>query len=274
MSELDQLIESTIGGLKYENPRLSSGLRKWKGFLKRSINRVSVLAAIEPETLFQDIMASVSEASIIDQVPMYRWKKRVWEIEAMDGDRALLVSPRMNRKKQPPEWVPIDQLEYINISKIESLIYTKIYQSCCDILTKSYNQKNGFQKVDPSAKWTRRAHSRKVQSLEMLGSVEKSVFVDCVEEVGSLEDSCGTYQCENPEAGLIFWSYVVSMDKKLRPTARKVLWYMITQNPGALPFEVSMDLGIKMKDAREAVAQIVEVLPFETQTLDLTKYDL
>lgn len=146
MDEVTNLLSTTIKGLSYQEPVLASSLKKWKPFFCTTVGSLHKATHKDPVDIAQDLLLAVVEANVLYQSDLYRYNKRLYEIDFQDGNIVRLKCPRYKKYNDKPSfWANKGKLTHVKKAKYDSFLYNVIRQQYMDILTLHFTQRNGWQ---------------------------------------------------------------------------------------------------------------------------------
>lgn len=185
--EVKQLMNSVINSTAITDPEFSNSLKKWKPRMQSAVKKLSYITGVEEEDIFQDVLMNLVEVAKIHSVPLYRFKKRLYEKVMDDGTTVILKTPRYNKGNKEIVAAHKDKVEPVKKSKLESTIYREINQQLVDITNSHFTRKNGYKKtLSGTKRVTVRSDKDNVKFKEKnFHTVEKTV------EIIGIDDSDG-----------------------------------------------------------------------------------
>jgi len=258
-----QKLVEIVARISRDNPEFSEGLMKWVPLICSSVNKISWMTERSDEDVLQDILVGVSEINLIYNIPLYRYKGRLYEKLKKYGSLVLLKTPRNNKSKEARLWVESKSLKVVKKGKLESVIYREIFQQSVDILNSHFTQKNGYKKhengqevvvVRSGASGTS-LQKKKVQGVKRV-----------VELVGESEAESEVSWIQNPESSAIFSQYVDRIKASVSPTAANVLDTLIL-DPCAPVSMIAEYLDICKDDVYMSKCEIIRNLPFDSERI-------
>lgn len=149
MQSVKVLLNSTIDGLKLKEPELSNALKKWKPMLKSTIEDLVRITQKDPIDLAQDLMLAVVEANVAYKAPLFRYNKKLYEMDMLDGKCARLITPKYKKTKKVEKfWVMCKRIVSVKKSSLASYLYKVIRQQYLDMLTLYFTQRNGWLRTN------------------------------------------------------------------------------------------------------------------------------
>lgn len=261
-----QMLMKVIENSKFNNPRFSKCLKKWVPFICSSASKISWVTGRSDEDAIQDILVGIAEINQIYDVPLFKYKDRLYEKVREDGPMVLLRTPRNNKSKEVEMWVNGASVKEIKKGKLESTIYREINQQLVDIMNSHFTQKNGFCKEVKGEEFitVRSGKDKSSYSRKKVHKVTKMVDI-----VDDQEENLGW--CDNsPEDNVIFNQYVREVKKEVSKTAGRVLDLMI-KDPGISINEISETLEIDINSVMLSKCEIVRNLPFDSKIIKKCK---
>ena len=235
-----QLFSRTMKDLSRTDPFLYNNLKGYRTMILNAVNKVCSVTGKDPDAVFQDILLAVVEARCLEEVPLYRWWGSVWEMDGVYGDLCRLRPNRCNRRDAGKEFmVSLSEVEPVVKCKFSSMIYTKISQTCLDMLHLHFSRKNGYERLP------------EVSGVRDVVKMHSLVEGDCEQQI-DLRSSSPEEEAQMREALRRIYDSVSDGEKE-------VLVYMV-QNPGSSSKHISREFGISKSEARECYRNIEEVV--------------
>ncbi len=251
--------------LSREYPEFAKSLMQWVPFLCSSTNRVSWATGRSDEDVLQDILVGVSEINLIYNIPLYRYKGRVYEKLKEYGSLTLLQTPRNNKSRRRQLWVEDASLEPIEKSKLESTIYREIFQQSADLLKAHFTPRNGYKRCKKEDQAVAVRSGRETTSLQRKEVQEVVSRVRLVSEVDS-EDLNNIVGTQNLEEGLVFKQYVEQIKDNVSDTASDVLDVLVSY-PGVPVYAIAEYLDVHIDKVHLAKIEIIRNLPFDSERI-------
>lgn len=269
-----EVLNDVIRSLKRDDPYLAKCLKKWSGYLLDSVNRASHVTAQDPEDLLQELLGRIVETRMMYQLPLYRYKKAIYQLVDEDGSLVKLKIPAYRKTKtdEKPFWVHRYLVTPVKKAKLESMIYTGISQQYCDLLASHFIQRKGYRVTGHSeqlvkirsAKDGQTYRKKKVRHIEQFAvpvdydSLDSNLYQPedhhstYYEDRNSLATHCGS---QTPEDLYGYAEYLHELKARLPESGPVVLDCMI-DHIGISDHLLSRRSGV----ARREVAEIREII--------------
>lgn len=245
MDEVTNLLSMTIKGLSHQEPVLASSLKKWKPFFCTTVGSLHKATHKDPVDIAQDLLLAVVEANVLYQSDLYRYNKRLYEIDFQDGSVVRLKCPRYKKYSDKPSfWANKGKLTHVKKAKYDSFLYNVIRQQYMDILTLYFTQRNGWQ--CNSKKGRVKEVERICQEVSEcnFSNDDKDFFANIL-----VDNSA------NPEKAAIANDLVRKVVSEVSAENLEVLREMLA-NPGANIAEISRACQLSAQKVKEATGQI------------------
>ncbi len=254
-----------VDNIGMTNPEFASCLRKWIPLLISVVGKINYVTGKSPEDALQEILIGISEINSIYNIPLYRYRGRLYEKVKEDGILSYLQTPRNNKSKPYNMWVETKKLVKVKKGKLESTIYTEIRQQGVDIINAHFTQKNGYTKSKIVKLVTIRSDADGLKSVpKVVDEIQKNI--DETHYDGANEEK--EHNLHTPEDQLIYRDYVNSISNKVSNMANKVLETMICY-PGISIGDISSYLDISKSDAMLCKCEIIRNFPFDLSGLKI-----
>jgi hypothetical protein len=162
MNEVNALLTSTIKGLRSQEPALAKSLKKWLPLLKSTVNDLERITHKDPIDLTQDLILAVVESNIAYKAPLFRYNKKLYELDMQDGPIFRLTTPKYKKTKILEKfWIHKRRVVPVRKSSLDSYLYSVISQQYLDMLTLYFTQRNGWLRTSP--------RKSKIKTVERIG---------------------------------------------------------------------------------------------------------
>jgi hypothetical protein len=162
MQAAKDLLNSTIKGLRSQEPALAKSLKKWLPLLKSTVNDLERITHKDPIDLTQDLILAVVESNIAYKAPLFRYNRKLYEMDMQDGPIVRLITPKYKKTKiLECFWVMRCQIVPVKKSSLDSYLYSVIHQQYLDMLTLYFTQRNGWLRTSP--------RKSKIKTVERIG---------------------------------------------------------------------------------------------------------
>jgi hypothetical protein len=131
--------------LRHNDPLFSKALIARKQLMVEVIWKVHQYTHESIEDLFQDLLVDLVATAKLYPVPLYRYKKKIWELEQVCGSLACLKSARGLRVERDQIWVPRYAVERVRKASLSSLFFTRIRQFLSDKMALYFSKRRGFE---------------------------------------------------------------------------------------------------------------------------------
>jgi len=259
-----RMMAATVEGLRHEDPVLHRSLKRWERLILNTVFRVHKITGQDAETVFQDIILALVEVSSVKGVPLYRWRRKLWEMERVFGTFVLLKAPRNNKKDNSrTAFAPVAEVVLVPRCAFDSLVYAKAQQTCADMLTGYFSLKHGYQIRPREVKLVRVTdrhdgicfEKRVVHSFKrVFREVNMTDLREPISGRGQEADlNCDLADLSSPNAeeDLLTKEALNSIYVNASAEAKEVLVYLLS-HPGARTRKASVDLGIPLTVVRES----------------------
>jgi hypothetical protein len=245
MQEVASLVRATISGLKKSEPALASSLKKWIPFFVSTVGDLHKTTHRDPLDLAQDLLLSVVEANISYKTDLYKYNRRLYELDHEDGGIVRLRSPRYKKKvERLPFWVDKEQLKQVKKAQYDSYLYNVLNQQYMDILTLYFTQRNG---------WRVKSKKGRIKDVERVCyEVNESSFTYAESLVFENLFVDGSETCEKVSLAN---ELIRKISSRTTSDANKVLGVMFLDPSSRVP-EISRVCNISPKKVRECTRQI------------------
>lgn len=187
VSALSQYMDETFDNLKYSDPEFAQVLHKWKNLFFSTVQKVAAVKGSNPFDVFQELMVPLVKINEVHKLKLYRYKKKVYELDKVDGFNVRLVPLRYNIRKSPIIWTRREWIEPIKQASISALVYRKIQQQSSVMVRSVFTRKNGYSVVSEDEGYVK---MRNGEYGEKYKSIKKNTVVKVCSEV-SLDSKLG-----------------------------------------------------------------------------------
>ena len=144
-SSLNQFMDKTFEEVSRVCPEFGACLKKWKYLLYSSVKKVAAVQHSSEIDTFQDFLVPLVKINSMQSIPLFRYKKKVYEITKKDGFNVRLKSSRYNVKGVNVVWARRERIEKVKKASISSLMYRKIQQQASVMVRSVFTKKNGYE---------------------------------------------------------------------------------------------------------------------------------
>ncbi len=260
INSVECMVDSILKGISYNDQRFYTCLDKWKPLLISTVNKICGVTGGNPEDILQEILVGMVKVNGIYNVPLYRYKKRLWEKKRLRKGRLLLVTPRYNREKPRQVWAPQHEVVPVKKGKLQSSLYRELNQCCYDMISSFFTQKNGYKKQQDGKRLVKVGSGKDRMKLvtKSVSKVTKIIeTVDVNDEV--ISNSIGID--DNAESNMIYAQYMNNLLDSISVEATMVLSFMM-DNSSVRPHKVSNGLGMSLKQVKFSMCEIERSIPF------------
>lgn len=181
---LSDYMDDTFANIHKQDAEFGEALKKWKYLFVNTIYKVAKVREAAPLDVFHELMVPLVKLNELHKLQLYRYKKKVYEIDRKDGPYVRLVAQRYNLRKITPVWMPEEHLEPIKQASISSLVYRKIQQESSVMFRSVFTGKNGYKVVSENSGW---AKMRNVEYGKKFQIIKKNEVIKLYSNV-SLDD--------------------------------------------------------------------------------------
>ncbi len=143
---LSEYIIEVVHSLERTNPEFSHALKKWSTFITSTVIKTQKTIGGSEEDLLQDLLMDLVQVGMNHPTPLYRYKKRNWELVERESTLLFLQTPVYLKSAQLSVWVPKNLVERVKKASLPSLLYRRIQQFSCNHVTKAFIGRNGYVK--------------------------------------------------------------------------------------------------------------------------------
>ena len=147
ISDFNQFMDSTFEGIKKTDPEFGKALIKWKRLFFSTVIKVAHTTESSLSDVYHELMVPLVKINSVHKLQLYRYNKKVYELDKLDGPYARLKPLKYNIRKSHVVWTPVETIEPIKQAQLSALVYKKIQQQASVMVRSAFTKKKGYEVV-------------------------------------------------------------------------------------------------------------------------------
>ena len=179
ISEISAHMDDTFNGIMKTDPKFGKALVKWKRLFLSTVIKVAHTTESSLGDVYHELMIPLVKINSVHKLQLYRYNKKVYELDKLDGPYARLKPLKYNIRKSHVVWAPVEDVKPIKQAQISALVYKKLQQQASVMVRSAFTKKKGYEVVSEKtgyAKMRNAAYGVKFKSI-----LKKSVVKTCSE---------------------------------------------------------------------------------------------
>ena len=184
---LSLFMDETFKEITRTDYQFGKVLQKWKCLFHSTVKKIALVRGSQDIDIFQDLMVTLSKVNSMYPVKLYRYKRKIYELDRIDGFNVRLIKSRYNVRKMRVIWARKERVKLVKKASLSALIYRKIQQQSSVILRSVFTQKNGYVVISTEDGYVRMRNGEYGQNYQ---SIRKRNVIKLHDEV-SLDSPIG-----------------------------------------------------------------------------------